>query len=148
MMDIMPAEDERTIMHALVDSIQIYPKALPNGLILKSIRFKVPLEWDGLDSRVIGIDLDDNDDGDEDSGGAPPSGGGPSPDKDFPFGGSPHPNETKTPDSDPFLVENSLPNQTIVPSEVVTKNSTSLSGLLSFALTFEIRTEDLGLLPK
>ena len=137
MMDIMPAEDERTIMHALVDSIQIYPKALPNGLILKSIRFKVPLEWDGLDSRVIGIDLDDNDDGD-DSSGDPPSGGGPSPDRDSPFGGSPHPNETKTPDSDPFLVENSLPNQTIVPELSVTKNSAPLRGFLVTASRFKI----------
>ena len=33
---------ERLIVHALVDNIEIHPKALPSGLVLKKIRFKRP----------------------------------------------------------------------------------------------------------
>ncbi len=133
MMDIMPAEDERTIMHALVDSIQIYPKARPNGLILRTIRFKVPLKWDGLDSRIIGFDFDDDDDGD--GNGDPSSGGGPSPDKDPPSGSYPQPDGGQTPDGGSCPAENSLPKQTTVPELSVSRNSTPASGSLAVPST-------------
>ena len=53
MMDIMPERDEQEIMHALLDSVQIYPERQPNGLWIKSVRFKVPLEFDGVSSQFI-----------------------------------------------------------------------------------------------
>ena len=60
MMDIMPERDEQEIMHALLDSVQIYPERQPNGLWIKSVRFKVPLEFDGVSSQDVIIDNDDN----------------------------------------------------------------------------------------
>lgn len=41
-------EEERRIVHALIESIQIFPEPMPDGLILKSVRFRVPLEYDGV----------------------------------------------------------------------------------------------------
>ena len=60
MMDIMPERDEQEIMHALLDSVQIYPERQPNGLWIKSVRFKVPLEFDGVSSQDVIIDNDGN----------------------------------------------------------------------------------------
>ena len=60
MMDIMPERDEQEIMHALLDSVQIYPERQPNGLWIKSVRFKVPLEFDGVSSQDVIIDNGDN----------------------------------------------------------------------------------------
>ena len=60
MMDIMPERDEQEIMHALLDSVQIYPERQPNGLWIKSVRFKVPLEFDGVSSQDVIIDNDSN----------------------------------------------------------------------------------------
>src|SRR5699024_5646441 len=60
MMDIMPERDEQEIMHALLDSVQIYPERQPNGLWIKSVRFKVPLEFDGVSSQDVIIDNNDN----------------------------------------------------------------------------------------
>ena len=60
MMDIMPERDEQEIMHSLLDSVQIYPERQPNGLWIKSVRFKVPLEFDGVSSQDVIIDNDDN----------------------------------------------------------------------------------------
>ena len=134
-MEIMPAEEERTIIHALVDSIEIHPKPLPSGLILKRIRFKIPLDWDGYDSPVIGLDItDDNSDG----GGNPPTGGTPPPDKDSPTGGGSQPNEDQTPDGDFFCTQNSLPNQTTVPSLSRTRNSARARGFLVTASRFRM----------
>ena len=36
-MNMWPADEERSIVHALVDSIEIYSKPLPSGLILDSV---------------------------------------------------------------------------------------------------------------
>ena len=47
-------------MHALLDSVQIYPERQPNGLWIKSVRFKVPLEFDGVSSQDVIIDNDSN----------------------------------------------------------------------------------------
>ena len=60
MMDIMPERDEQEIMHSLLDSVQIYPERQPNGLWIKSVRFKVPLEFDGVSSHDVIIDNDNN----------------------------------------------------------------------------------------
>lgn len=115
MMDIMPAEDERTIMHALVDHIQIYPKLLPNGLILKKIRFRFPLECD--------LSMEGPDFGDDDGRNDPPSGGGRAPDKDSPTGNRAQADDDKTPDGDFSCTENSLPIQTSVPAKPGIKKS-------------------------
>lgn len=54
LMDIMPEEDEQKIMNALLDSVQVYPEKQPNGLQVKSVRFKVPLNIGGeLYSEVV-----------------------------------------------------------------------------------------------
>ena len=123
MMDMMPAEDERAIMHALVDRIQIYPKPLPNGLILKKIRFRFPLECD--------LSMEGPDFGDDDGSNDPPSGGGRAPDKDSPTGSSAQTDNDKTPDGDSSCAENSLPIQTSVPLLSVTRKVTPLRGLCS-----------------
>ena len=47
MMDMMPDEDERMMMNVLLDNVQLYEVAQPNGLWVKSVRFKVPLNIDG-----------------------------------------------------------------------------------------------------
>lgn len=60
MMDIMPERDEQKIMHALLDSVQIYPERQPNGLWIRRVRFKVPLEFNGFSSQDVIIDDDDN----------------------------------------------------------------------------------------
>ena len=140
-MDIMPAEDERTIIHALVDSIEIYPKPLPSGLILKRIRFKIPLDWDGYDEPIIGLDIDGNGTDDDGDGGdpPPPSGGGPSPDKGSPSGGGsqPDPDGDQTPDDGDFLcAPNSLSNLTTVPVLSVTRNSTPARGVFAVPSTY------------
>ena len=135
MLDIVPAEEERLIVHALVDNIEIHPKVLPSGLVLKKIRFKIPLDWDGYDSPIIGLDITDDD---EDGGGGPPSGGTPPPDKDSPSGGSCLPDVNLTPDGDFSCSENSLPKQTSVPSLSRTRNSAPFSGFLVTASRFKI----------
>ena len=60
MMDIMPERDEQEIMHILLDSVQIYPERQPNGLWIKSVRFKVPLEFDGVLWQDVIIDNEEN----------------------------------------------------------------------------------------
>lgn len=62
MMDIMPAEDERKIMHAMLESVQIYPERQPNGLLVKSIRFKVPLSYNGEHFQDVVLEADEDDD--------------------------------------------------------------------------------------
>jgi site-specific DNA recombinase len=47
MMDMMPDEDERIMMNVLLDNVQLYEVAQPNGMWVKSVRFKVPLNVDG-----------------------------------------------------------------------------------------------------
>lgn len=62
MMDIMPERDEQEIMHALLNRVQIYPKRQPNGFWIRSVRFKVLLEFDGVSSQdVIQDVIIDND---------------------------------------------------------------------------------------
>ena len=131
-MEMMPAEEERTIIHALVDSIEIHPKPLPSGLILKRIRFRIPLDWDGYDSPIIGLDITD----DDSDGNDPPSGGGRSPDNDFPTGGGSQPDENQTPEGNFFCTQNSLPNQTTVTVLSVTRNSTPASGVFAVPSTY------------
>lgn len=58
LMDIMPAEDERKIMHMLLESVQVYPERQTNGLLVKKIRFKVPLEIDGVLTRGVILEAD------------------------------------------------------------------------------------------
>ena len=69
--DSAPDEDKRLFMNYLLDSVQLYEQRQPNGLWVKSVRFKVPLEIDGqlLDTiEVSGPDDDDDDDGPDDGG--------------------------------------------------------------------------------
>ena len=47
-------------MHILLDSVQIYPERQPNGLWIKSVRFKVPLEFDGVLWQDVIIDNEEN----------------------------------------------------------------------------------------
>gem|GEM_PF-5983837 len=111
MMDVMPSEDERKIMQTILHSVQIHPKPLPNGLILKSLRFKFLLDDDGFSSDTIEIaDSDDDWDGDVPSGGDPP------PDKNPQTGGgSPSNCDTGTDGGSPS-VSDSLPDVTSVSS--------------------------------
>lgn len=112
--DVSP-EGERLVMQTLIDSIQIYPEPLPSGLILKSIRLKIPLNKNGfVFSTIEMVDDDDVDNDEEDegesSGGDIPPGGNP------PTGGDSSPDDDRGPDGAPTLggglvpVQNSLPN--------------------------------------
>lgn len=47
MIDMLPDEDERVVMNYLLDSVQLYEEQQPNGLWVKSVRFKVPINLDG-----------------------------------------------------------------------------------------------------
>ncbi len=159
-MDIMPAEEERAIVHALVDSIEIHPKPLPSGLILKKICFRIPLDWDGYDSPIIGLDItdDDSDSGGSlpsggnpppggappsdgtppPAGGTPPSGGTPPPDKESLSGTSPQPDDSQTPNGDLFFTDNSLPKPTSVPSLSRTVKAAPAKGFLVTASRLRI----------
>lgn len=58
LMDVlMEPEQERRIVHLLIESIQILPEPMPDGLILKSVRFRVPLEYNGVEMREVEADL-------------------------------------------------------------------------------------------
>ena len=61
-MDIMPAEDERTIMQTLLESVQVYPERQPSGLLVKSVRFKIPLEYNGISVQDIVLEEDQDSD--------------------------------------------------------------------------------------
>lgn len=58
--DLMPDEDERTIMQSMLESVQVFPERQPNGLLVKSVRFKVPLNYNGV--RFQDVELVGNDD--------------------------------------------------------------------------------------
>lgn len=47
LIDCMPEEDERVMMNFLLDNVQLHEKRQPNGLWVKSVRFKVPINIDG-----------------------------------------------------------------------------------------------------
>ena len=47
LIDCMPDEDERFVMNFLLDSVQLYKERQPNGLWVKSVRFKIPINIDG-----------------------------------------------------------------------------------------------------
>ncbi len=53
--------DKRLIMHYLLDEVQIWKECQSNGLWIKSLRFKVPLDIDGelLDTIEVGSPDDD-----------------------------------------------------------------------------------------
>lgn len=110
MMDLMPSEDERNIMQTILHSIQIHPKPLPNGLVLKSLRFKFLLDDDGCVSDTIEIADTDDDDWDGDI----PSGDGPPPDKDPQAGGGSLTDDRSDPDGGSPSVSDSLPDGTYV----------------------------------
>ena len=54
---LMPPEQERRIVHLLIESIQIFPEPMPDGLILKSVKFRIPLEYDGVEIRGAEVDM-------------------------------------------------------------------------------------------
>ncbi len=57
LMDVlMDPEQERRIVRALIESIQIFPEPMPDGLILKSLLFRVPLEYEG--DEIHGVEAD------------------------------------------------------------------------------------------
>ena len=61
-MDIMPAEDERKIMQMLLESVQVYPERQPNGLLVKRVRFRIPLEYKGTSVQDIVLEVDQDTD--------------------------------------------------------------------------------------
>ena len=112
--DISP-EGERLVMQTLIDSIQIYPEPLPSGLILKSIRLKIPLNENGfVFSTIEMVDDYDGDNDEEDEG--EPSGDDTPPNGNLPTDGGSSPDDDRGPDGAPTLggglvpVQNSLPN--------------------------------------
>lgn len=54
---LMDPEQERRIVHALIESIQIFPEPMPDGLLLKSLRFRVPLEYEGSEIQEVEADM-------------------------------------------------------------------------------------------
>ena len=57
MMDVlMEPEQARRIFHLLIESIQIFPEPMPDGLILKSVKFRIPMEYEG--DEVWGAEVD------------------------------------------------------------------------------------------
>lgn len=56
MYDLMDPEQERRIVHLLIESIQIFPEPMPDGLILKSVKFRIPIEYEG--QEVWGAEVD------------------------------------------------------------------------------------------
>lgn len=86
-------EQKREFMHNFVVYVEIYPKPLPNGRLVRNIRVKIPVSIDGGRTYSDLIDLDhDGDDGTTPEGGPPDGGGHPLPpiapcdDEDFPLG--------------------------------------------------------------
>ena len=55
--ELIEPEQERRIIHTLIESIQIFPKPMPDGLILKSVRFRIPLEYNGAVIREAEVDM-------------------------------------------------------------------------------------------
>ena len=53
---LMEPEQARRILHLLIESIQIFPEPMPDGLILKSVKFRIPLEYEG--DEVWGAEVD------------------------------------------------------------------------------------------
>lgn len=53
---LMGPEQARRILHLLIESIQIFPEPMPDGLILKSVKFRIPLEYEG--DEVWGAEVD------------------------------------------------------------------------------------------
>lgn len=87
-----PPEQLRAFMHNFVEHIEVYPQALPDGRMVRSIRFKFPVSVDGGLAYGEVVDLDhDDDDGTRPEGGLPDGGGHPLPpiapygDGDFPI---------------------------------------------------------------
>lgn len=103
---VWPADQQRMFMHKILESVEIYPKPLPGGFLVKSIEFKFPVSVDGGLSfgEIVDMDYDDDDDSPPDDD--PPSGGGGSPSpKDSPSGGdvSHGDNSTPNPNSIPLV---------------------------------------------
>ena len=73
--DLWPDEVQRDILHGMFSSIELLPESRPGGQRVKSVRFKLPVRFNGK----IGHDLDVYYDGDDDDNGPPdgdpPSGG-------------------------------------------------------------------------
>jgi len=84
-------EQKREFMHNFLEYVEIYPKALDDGRLVRRIRFKIPVSVDGGMTYSEVVDLDGGDDGPAEGG--PPDGGGhplppivPYDDGDFPIG--------------------------------------------------------------
>ena len=84
-------EQRREFMHNFLECVEIYPKALDDGRLVRRIRFKIPVSVDGGMTYGEVVDLDGDDDGPAEGG--PPDGGGPPlppivpyDDGDFPIG--------------------------------------------------------------
>ena len=45
-------------MHSFIQSIEIYPHALENGQILKSIQLRFPVHYQGNDTNTLFSDLE------------------------------------------------------------------------------------------
>ena len=110
-----PAEQLRAFMRNFLEYVEIYPTPLPDGRLVKSIRFKFPVSVDGglTYSDIVDLDSDD-DDGTPPDGGPPDGGGHPLPpiapydDGDFPI------NSILPPDGNGFLAERRLPNPEVL----------------------------------
>lgn len=77
-------EQKREFMHNFLEYVEIYPKALENGRLVRKIRFKIPVSLDGQTySRTIDLDDDDPTDDGPQGGGGPLPPIGPDDDGDF-----------------------------------------------------------------
>ena len=59
--DQIPDMEQKGVMQALIDSVQIYEKRQPNGLWVKSVRFKIPVNIGGVWSDNVVLDVDGGD---------------------------------------------------------------------------------------
>lgn len=128
--DIWPEEDQRDFMHMLFERIEILPEPRPGGQQVKSVRFKLPVSFDG---KPFDDDLDvhyEDDDDDSPTDDDPPSGGG-TPPKGFgspPGGIAPQPEIDLSGGGVSYTMD-SVPNPNTLPLLSVIRNSTPARGL-------------------
>lgn len=142
--DIWPEEDQRDFMHMLFERIEILPEPRPGGQQVKSVRFKLPVLFDGkpFDDDLDMHYEDDNDDGLPDDD--PPSGGG-TPPKGFssPPGGIALQPEIDLSDGVSCAM-GSVPNPNTFPELSVTRKVTPFSGVVVPVMYFSITSRVLG----
>ena len=106
-----PAEQQRRLMHGILERVDIYPKPLEDGSLVKNIQFKFPLSID----KIIDVDCSDDDDD------FPP-------DDDPGFGGGMPQPKGPLPGGIVLHDEDSTSNPNSIPLLSVTRNSTPFMG--------------------